>query len=404
MKFKIIIFTLFLHISFLAFTQKNNYKTELKPYVEYLQNNKLKSAKNYILSKFQTKDIVIISERDHRDLSQYDVIFDVLKSPKFKGNIYTEVGSSNNYKKINKFLLTSNLSVKEIEKELTSICRDLNYNVIWEKYNYYALLKTIYKINKNRKNNDKILLFPLDVKFDWKEINCHSQYEMFNHFLDNHTINRNIIMGQNFVKFYEYEKQRNPDKRKALVIENTYHGYIRIPKNIPLSTQPEIFSTGEYIYKTYPKLTTNIYVNYFTQGFSKGLTNNGLFDAAFYYTNTDNVGFDLINTPFGNSKFDLYNFGERYNPDVNFDYIFDGMIYYKPISEMDLVVGIPNIYPKEYEKIFFEKCALFDNISYEQSVNKYNKYLKKINKIKHFGLSDKNKRKINSQIKQWFNK
>ena len=398
MKFRyILILILF---SSCVFSQENLYKPKLKPYINFLENNKFKSAKDYILSKFETKDIVIISERDHRDLSQYDVIFEILKDPKFKGNIYTEIGSANNYKRINKFLLGPNLSEGEMEKELLSIYRDLS-DILWEKYNYYALLKTIYQINKTRENNNKILLFPLDMEFNWKDFDCHSQYKLFDEYSEYGTIDRNVIMGKHFVRFYEYAKKRNPNRKKALVILNTYHGYIRIPKYIPLPTLPDIYSTGEYIYKTYPKITTNVYVNYYTQGFSKGLTNNGVFDAAFYYTKIDNIGFDLKNTPFGNSEFDLYNFGGTDYEKANFDYIFDGMIFYKPVSEMNLVVGIPNIYPKEYEKQFYKRWALIDGISYEQSEKVNKEFLREINKVKSFSLPDSIKKKINRQINYW---
>ena len=396
-------------LAFLLFVLSTNsysqdslgYNKELKPFVDFLTQQKFPTAKDYILNKFKSKDIVIISERDHRDLTQYDVIFNVLKDPKFKGNIYTEIGSANNYKKINQFLLNSGLSEAEVEKELLDIYRDLSYDIIWEKYNYYALLKTIYQINKTRTEKDKILLFPLDISFDWKDFKCHSQYKLFDDYSEYGTIDRNVIMGKNFVQFFEYAKKRNPKRNKALVIENTYHGYIRIPSYKPLPTMPEIYSTGEYIYKTYPRNTTNIYVNYYTQGFAKGLTNNGLFDAAFEYTKTDNIGFDLKNTAFGNSKFDLYNFGGDDYEETTFDYIFDGMIFYKPVYEMDLAMGIPNVYPKEYEKQFFERISLVLGIPYEQSVKEYSKALSEINRVEHESIPADRKEKIKEQINYW---
>lgn len=387
---------IFLAINIMAFSQKN----ELKPYVNFLQKNKFSTAKEYILNKFKTKDIVIISERDHRDITQYELYIDVIKNPNFEGNVYTEVGSWNNYQRINKFLLNSELSEKEKETELLSIYRDLDYTILWEKYNYYFLLSSIYDINRNRNKKDKILLFPLDLEFEWKNFDCHSQYKLFDLYSENSIIDRNIIMGKNFVKFYEYAKKRNPERRKALVIQNTYHGYIRIPKFIPLPTQPDIYSTGEYIFKTYPENTTNIYINYYTQGFHNGLTNEGLFDAAFYFTKTDNIGFDLKSTPFGNSNFDLYNFGDGYEK-INYDYIFDGMIFYKPISEMNLVSGIPNVYPKEYEKQFYERKALIDGILYEESIIKNKELLKELNTKTEIKLEDSIIQKINSQIKYW---
>ena len=301
------IFFLLLLYSFAGYAQKE-VKPELEPYVNFLSENKFPSAKDYILKKFDSKDIVIISERDHRDLNQYEFIVDVIKDQNFKGHVYTEVGCSNNFKKINQFLLNSNLSQKEKEEELQAIFRDLDYWIIWDMYNYYFLLESIYEINQEREEKEKILLFPCDIEFVWEDFTCTAQYEMFDDYSEYGMIDRNVIMGKNFVEFYQYAKRRNPDRSKALVIQNTYHGYIRIPTFLPNPNKPHIYSTAEYIFKTYPDITTNIYVNYFTQNFTYGLTNKGLFDASFQFTQIDNVGFDLKNTPFGNSKFDLYNF------------------------------------------------------------------------------------------------
>ena len=294
----------------------------------------------------------------------------------------------------------SDLSEEEKENELLEIYRDLDYNIVWEKYNFYALLNTIFEINKTRAEKDKILLFPLDVAFDWNSFDSHLQYKMFDDAIENSLIDRDIIMGKNFVSFFEAAKKYNPERPKALVIENTYHGYIRIPKFLPLPTKPDIYSTGEYIYKTYSAITTNIYVNNFTQGFHSGLTNNGLFDAAFAYTKTDNIGFDLKNSPFGNAPFDLYNFGDNYDA-TTFDYVFDGMIFYKPVAEMKLVIGIPNVYPKEFEKQFHERSALIDGISYEESQKENKEFLKEVNTVSETILQDSIIQKINTQINYW---
>jgi len=391
-------------ISFLSLTAQENVKPELKPYVNFLNETEFQSAKEYIFQKFESKDIVILSERDHRDLMQYEVIIDVLKDSRFKGNIFTEVGCQNNAQKINNFLLNSNLTEEEKKLELVSIFRDLDYYIIWDKYNFYMLLDAIFNINKPRKKEDKILLFPLDLKFNWEDITCSAQYQLFDDYSDNDIIDRDAIMGKHFRLSYEYAKKRNPDRKKALVIQNTYHGYIRIPTFLPNPTCPDIFSASQYIYKTYPNITTNIYINYFSQNFANGLTNNGLFDAAFAMAKVDNVGFDLKNTPFGNTTFDLYNFGGSDYEVVNFDYVFDGMIFYKPVLEMKLATGIPNVYPTAYEKQFFERMALIDDISYEEAVKKHTEYLKEINTLKHYGWPDSIREKIEEQIRFWTKK
>ncbi len=346
-------------------------------------------------------DIVVFSERHHADFTQYQLIVDVLKD--FKGNIYKETGSSNNYKRINQFLLNPNLSDSQKQKELLSIYKDLTSYPIWEYYNYYYLLSEIYDINKSRKPEEKILFFPLDVEFNWSEFTCPQQYELFDRYLNDSTVNRNEIMGSNFVKFYETSKRKNPNKTKALVIENTYHGYIRLPKYLPNPTQPIGETAGSYIYKTYPKTTTNIYINYLktANGF-KDLANNGIFDASFDYTKIDNVGFDFKNSPFGKTKFDLYNFGGSDYEEVNYQFIFDGMIFYKPLSQLNLVYGIPNICTKEFEDDFYKRVALTENISIEESKKQNIEFYNDLNKIQEKKLDKKVLENIKLQIDKWF--
>lgn len=267
---------------------------------------------------------------------------------------------------------------------MLNIYRDLDYEIVWEKHNFYFLLKSIYQINKFRNDTDKILLFPLDVTFDWSEIKCYSHYNFFYESIENGTIDRNVIMGKNFIEFYEYAKVRNPERKKALVILNTYHGYSNIPEFLLSPSQPEINSTAEYIFKTYPSTTFNIYINYFKQSADGTLTNNGLFDAAFEISKKNNLGFDLKNTPFGNATFDLYNFGGDYDKNIKFDYIFNGMIYYKSIKEMRFVVGISNIYPKEFENQFYERLAIVEGTALDETIKNNNEFLEEINTKKTF--------------------
>ena len=377
----------------------------IKPYINFLENNKFLSAKDYILSKFETYDIVILSERHHADMTQYEVILDVVKDERFKGNIFTEVGVSNMSERINKFLLNSTLTKEEKESELLSIYRDIDFNIIWRPYNYYHLLSEIFEINKTRKEEDKIKIFPTDVAFDWNEYKTSGEYAVFYKLLDSQRwMDRDRIMGKNFVRLYERAKRENSEREKALVIQNTYHGYIRIPTYLPLPTKPDIYSTGEYIYKTYPDKTTNIYINFLRSGDEfKNLSNNGIIDAAFEYTQIDNIGFDLKNTPIGNTKFDLYRFGGDYETNVNFAYIFDGMIFYKPLKELVLKYYIPDIYPKEFEEQFFYRVAIVRNQTEEEAKNNEENIslLKVINNPVETSLDKKRLDWISEQIRKW---
>jgi len=243
----------------------------IKPYVDFLNSKTFLSPKEYVLKSFEDKDIVVLCERVHAEIKQYEMIVDILKDERFTGNIYTEVGVFNAGNEINEFLLEENLSDGEIKEHLLKILRNLDMFSLWPNYNFYYLLENIYLINQQRGLTEKIKLIPLDVVFSWDSIKCDEQYNMFYEMLEPQNnlppvIDRNAIMAKHFIRKYYMEKYYNPNKQKALVIMNTYHAYTRIPSYLPLPTEPNLYSTAEYIYKTYPNSTKGILIpnpNYF---------------------------------------------------------------------------------------------------------------------------------------------
>ena len=376
----------------------------IKPYINFLENNTFLSAKEYILSKFETNDIVILSERFHQDMSQYDVILDVVKDERFKGHIYTEIGHVNLSEKFNAFLLNSTFTKEEKERELLNIYRDLCPTLVWGAYNYYHMLNEVWEINKNREKEDKILIFPTDIPFDYNDIQTHREWSILYYKFFNGGF-RDQVMGMNFVESYEKVKK---EKGKALVILNTTHGYKRYPTWLPLPTRPLIRCAGEFINKACPDKTFNIYINCCNLDNFK-LSNDGIIDAAFEYTKKDNIGFDLKDTPVGNSKFDLYFMyafaAGNYDANINYDYIFDGMIFYKPLREMVIKVGIPNIYSEEYNDMFLKRVALILNKTLENDKEFIDKALEEVNNLveetpdQYLGTGIESS--WDSQIKKW---
>ncbi len=158
-----------------------------------------------------------------------------------------------------------------------------------------------------------------------------------------------------------------------------------------LPTRPLIRRAGEFIYKTYPEETFVIYINSCNIDNFK-LSNHGIIDAAFEYTKKDDIGFDLKDTTIGNTKFDLYftYAADYFDLNINYDYLFDGMIYYKPLKEMVIKMGIPDIYSKEYEDMYYRRAALMSNKKFEEAKNdeEYRKALEQINNPAIIPLDD----------------
>lgn len=58
---------------------------EIKPYVNFLKTQNT-SAKDYLISLFDRYDIVIFAERAHTEQTQYELLLDVFRDPRFREN------------------------------------------------------------------------------------------------------------------------------------------------------------------------------------------------------------------------------------------------------------------------------------------------------------------------------
>lgn len=390
-----------------AFPQSLQPGDSIKTYVDFLKTKSLLSPKEYVLQSFREKDIIILSERLHPEFRQYEMIADILKDERFTGDVYTEVGVFNAGQQINDLLHKEGLSPEEVDHEILGIFKNLDMFPLWPDYNYFFLIKSVYEINQHRNKQDKISIYPLDIIFSWDSIQCDAQYKMFMDMMEPQgfppVINRNAWMGEAFSRTYDNIKYHHPEKTKALVIMNTYHGYTRIPTYFPHPEDPMVYSTAEYIYKTYPGKVKGISINGI--GNTGQLVCKGRWDAAFRVTGNVPVGFDLPGTPFGETTFDMYNFGGNAYATVNFDYIFDGLVFFEPIENFDLVWGIPGIFNDTiFVNEFYRRCAIADGITPEEArasaeIRGYVKEWNGISRTKVEGLEQ-----YNEQINSWIKK
>ena len=110
----------------------------LKDYVQCI-NNHSSTPIEYIFKLFEQSDIVIIGERDHRDTTQYELILDLLKDPRFAkeiGYVYTEVGCMNRTSDVNKLIKGSFNTDEDFMNHLLSYLRTGEvFYPLWEKYN-----------------------------------------------------------------------------------------------------------------------------------------------------------------------------------------------------------------------------------------------------------------------------
>jgi len=369
---KKLLFLSILILSSSTFSQNS----EIKPYVDYLKKIEKKSAKDYILQQFQDHDIVILCERNHGDLSQYELIKEILSDEYFKKNVknlFTEIGLINLYPEINNFLKTRGLDSIYVERKLNEFQRNASFWSTWDNYNYHYLLRTIYDLNNNSDN--QISYYPSDVEFDWSQVKNIEDYVREQDF---EIEPRDSLMAYNIIN--RYEKIKTKKNKKALIIMNYRHAFkIHTESNGILSK-----NTTKYLFDYFGKRATNILISPIIfkkqeKDYAYSLIQNGKWDASFKYLNIENVGFDFNNNVFSKDNLDMWPNHIIYT----YQNAFDGFVFYRPIEEQKLVLGFPGLIPKDFEEEFLRRFEInqkynentsllkeLENIEFKQSVIK----------------------------------
>lgn len=352
---KTILFLAFLIISKISFSQ-----TSVNEYYEFLKKQN-QSPKDYIFELFETNDIIILGERDHRDTTQYDLILDILNDKRFIENIgyvYSEVGVVNRTEWGYQVVKGNFKNQKAFEKEFVKLYRELDFNPLWDKYNMIKYLKGIYNINKELKENEKITIGFTDCAFEWKGMTKekYKEFEEKNLYGLN---TRDSIMALNFISLYEKQIQKN-GRKKALYIQSRPHA----EKIDTVFVTKRIKKVGAYLKDKYNEQVKTVAFNWYNwvpvewknqiwgYGHKIELSNDGKWDAAFKLTENKPVGFSIKNTPFGKTNYDYpYN-----NPKtLLYEDIIDGFIFYKPFYEFTCTRGLPEIVDKKFAKVMIER-------------------------------------------------
>ncbi|MEO1051400.1 MAG: erythromycin esterase family protein [Bacteroidota bacterium] len=349
-------------------------QSEIAPYVQCLQNQN-QSPKDYIFELFETNDIVILGERDHRDTTQYDLILDILSDPRFIDNVehvYTEIGVVNQTDLANQVLKGNYKDDKAFEEAFVKLYRDLDYHIIWDKYNMVKYLKGIYHINQTLPEEKKLTVGLTDCPFDWNGM-THEKYQEFaKKYL--YTFNvRDSVMAHNFVTLYESQKPVN-GRKKALLIQSRPHA-------INLNTTYQGVKTkrvGSFLKEKYGEKAKVIAFNWYNwvppemknKRYGKArkieLSADGKWDAAFEISGKKATGFDIQNTPFGLTGFDYI-----YDQDIKYQDIIDGIIFYQPFYAFKCTRGLPGIVDRKLARVLINRNDIVngnDSYSKEWSV------------------------------------
>ena len=292
----------------LSCNQKPEYDKEINGYVDFLEDHNT-SAKDYILKLFEQNDLVILCERDHREITQYYFLTELLSDKRFiknVGNVFTEVGMSNLNPELNHFIHSENLSEALINKKLIEFQRNSVYYPLWNKFNFYFLNQQLYKINQSLSDVDKINIYPSNIALKLDSLDFDYYKSAWNSII----YNRDSLMARKIIQEFEKIKRSDSPRKKALVIMNYRHAFNR---NFIMPNGNRVKNVTGFLFKKYPEKIANVLINQFEfidaeteKDITYKSTQDGKWDAAFEITKKENLGFNFKASPFGKDKFDLW--------------------------------------------------------------------------------------------------
>lgn len=354
---------------------------QIDEYIDFLQKPQL-SAKNYILKQFENHDMVILCERDHNELTQYDLYLDVISDPWFiknVTNVFIETGSYSNRDAINKFLHTRYDDYEAKESDLIRICQNVGFYPSWNNFNYYFFLDQINTINCTFESTERINLFPSDFEFDWEKINSAEDYTNWRK--DAFWVNdRDSLMANHIIIQYERQIEKH-GKEKCLVILNYRHAFSRFVRNEARNLL--IPCTGAILKDKYGGRVVNVLVH--NMGTTKRIIDDkpwnnelepvpiqqGKWDAAFRILGYESIGFDFTNSPFGEDKFDFWALEET---ELTYKDYFDGYVYFLSLEKLKVVEGIPHLFDyNDFKEELYRRDLIFSE-SYDRDQPDASKY------------------------------
>ena len=313
------------------------YDEAIEKYVSFLGAQKQKPV-DYIVGLFARHDMVILCERFHPEVTQYDMIYELVSDPRFQkqvGHIFTEVGTAALRPCIESFLIDDQLSDEQVSEKLRYIAKNIGFIGGWEKTNFYDLLRKLYYLNRSLPKERRVHVYPTDLDFTWES----ATKESWAQFNKTQVPKRDKIMADNIISKFNEIRQAG-SRNKTLVIMNYRHACPHFKREDGRTSE----NTGGFLMLAYPGKVANVMIN--TVAMLPGTNDKhavftafqqGKWDAALAVLENPNVGFDFKGSPLGEDGFDFWPFPNS----LRYQDVFTGFIFFKPLVAHRMSFGLP---------------------------------------------------------------
>jgi hypothetical protein len=297
--------------------------------IQYLSNNKM-SPQEYIVSKFKTKDIILLSE-EHRVKENLELVKSLIPVL-YKNGVYTigmEFGASENQKTLDSLILAPEYN-EDLARKLM-----FNYNSGWVFKGYTDLYKAAWVFNKTvPKSAKKFRILNLSYRYNWSSFSGYRTPEK---------MKKVFYKGNTEVyRFGIVEKEIMAKGEKLLILTGDIHAFTKY--KFPVYdflgvdfVRLENGYFGNLLYDKYPQKVYSILLHkpFMNRPDTKPelvSPANGAIETIMQKLNNEPVGFDLINTPLGKLRDDsYYSLGYENFALENF---YDGYVFLKQIKKL----------------------------------------------------------------------
>ena len=298
--------------------------SSVSKYVDYLKNNR-QDINDYVMGLFEKYDYVVLCERHHQDMMQYDMIYDLVTDSRFVdkvGVVFTEIGCAESRDAYRTFVETTFQNDTLVEKELASfLMKNQTVHLLWPNTNWFSFLKRMYYFNHDREKKVEIM---------FADRNWIDRTEL---------AHRDSVMADNIIKTIESDSLK-----KSLIIMNYRHAFFTPG------------CCGEYIQRRFHGKVANVMINnvkldFLSLALGKEIARpdlrHGEWEVAFEQMPTDAFAFDLKDSPFGKDKFDYFALPWAKENDMTYQDMFNGFIYYKAPIDHRASIGFNHLFDPE---------------------------------------------------------
>lgn len=325
---------------------------EIKRKKAFIDNQSL-TAKEYVFKLFENYDVVVLGERTHTEMKQWDFIYDIVSDPRFindVGHLFTEYGSCDQQSLVDEYLNTKFDDETTFNKATTNLLREFGQWPIWYNRNIFDFFKKLNLLERELPDSLKIKEYFCDVNTFAPSIKTREDH------LKAKDIHRDSAMAKVVIDCFR-QISNEKSRKKCLVVANYRHSWNDMNYYKNKKNYKHFPNEASYIFDAFPGRVANVLINCYAFG-NTGLTmvnepiRHGEWDRTFELCGNSQVGFNLMNSPFGDDYFELMpNFGKQM--DVRFQDIYTGFVFITPLYEMEYKEGIPftmDGFEKEYQR------------------------------------------------------